>query len=434
MRRASVRVETNSGFLLVKLTHMIRTFTFAAKASPCQHRRIDVVLAMNRELYNAGLQAWRESFRRWLHNPLRDKPSNSLYDNGKILTELRAADVAWSDLSVQVGRGTLARLDKTIKHFYEGGGYPRFKSRDRWRCIEVAEASKSMIQAPANGGRWYRLKVKGLPELRFDASRMEGELKQIRIVRSPLRLTVQVVCKVPDTEFVTNNGAYVGIDMGVRKFATLSDGTEIPKRQLDRSRIKQLQRRLARNKKGSNTRAKTKKTLAKELARQRESRRCADFRLAHDLVSNYRGIAVEDLRIRNMTRSARGTINDPGVNVSAKQALNDQIIQQGWGAFLHILRYKAEKAGIEFAKVNPAYTSRVCSNCGENQNFCLDNKKFTCHSCQIVLDRDVNAAENICVRAFGTKPGGSTLVEGAIQVSDALVTDLPEQYPIEAAA
>ena len=135
---------------------------------------------MGRELYNAALEAWRDNHRRWQQNPLRDRPRTSFYDNCKELTGLRAADDAWAGLSVQVGRGVLARLDRAVRRFYDGAGYPRFKGRDRWRSLEVAEASPSMIAAPAEGGRWHRLRVKGLPELRFDASRMDGELKQLR--------------------------------------------------------------------------------------------------------------------------------------------------------------------------------------------------------------------------------------------------------------
>ncbi len=389
---------------------------------------------MGREMYNAGLEAWRGGYRRWQHNPLRDRPGFSYFDNCKDLTGLRAADEAWAGLSVEVGRGVLARLDRSITRFYEGGGYPRFKGRARWRSIDVKEATTSMIQAPGEGGRWHRLRVKGLPELRFDASRMEGQLKQLRIVRAPVRLEVHAVCEVPDLQPAPSNGPRVGIDLGVRKFATLSDGTEIPARHWDRARLVRLQRRLARAERGSANRAKTRTAIAKEHARQRERRRQGDFRVAHQLVDRYGAIAVEDLRIANMMRSAKGTADSPGTGVAAKRALNDRIQQQGWGAFLDVLEYKAAQAGVELAKVNPAHTSRTCSNCGEHENYRLNSETFSCQSCGTGLDRDLNAARNICARAFGAGPGGRTPAGGAQQTSSTPVPDLPEQHPAAAAA
>ena len=114
-------------------------------------------------------------------------------------------------------------------------------------------------------------------------------------------------------------------------------------------------------------------------------------------------IAVEDLRIRNMTRSATGTLEEPGKNVAQKTGLNRSITEQTWGIIQHQLAYKAEYAGREPVRVDPAYTSRRCSDCGVIRAERLKTYRlFVCQACGLVLDRGLNAARNIKARAFGS--------------------------------
>ena len=145
---------------LSRLARMVRTVRFTAKLSAAQHRRLDDVLGMNQQLYNAGLEQWRDGYKRWKANPdpRRAKPKNSLYDNFKQLTQLRAADPAWAALDVKVARGTLKRLQRTVDAWFDSDavakaagnprlrrGYPRFKARRRWRSIAVPDAHNGML-------------------------------------------------------------------------------------------------------------------------------------------------------------------------------------------------------------------------------------------------------------------------------------------------
>ena len=134
------------------------------------------------EFYNAVLESWRGTYAWWReHNPgaekFPEKLSQSHYDRLKMFTGVRADHPEWERLSVNVGSGVLCRFDRAARAFYkrcaEGKkpGFPRFKPRHRWRTIEIPDASTSMIVPPntsRNGSAvWWRLRVKGVPRLRF---------------------------------------------------------------------------------------------------------------------------------------------------------------------------------------------------------------------------------------------------------------------------
>ena len=113
-------------------------------------------------------------------------------------------------------------------------------------------------------------------------------------------------------------------------------------------------------------------------------------------------MAVEALRIRNMTASAKGTVEAPGKNVRAKAGLNRSILEQRWGIMLSQLRYKAEWAGAKVVEVDPSYTSQTCSNCGVVCRANRRGKLYSCSTCGVRLDADVNAAVNILRRGLTT--------------------------------
>ena len=160
---------------------------------------------------------------------------------------------------------------------------------------------------------------------------------------------------------------------------------------------------MARARKGSISRRKKVRSLSRETYRNTIRNRNACHRASTDLVRRFGRIAVEDLQIRNMTRSAAGTVEEPGKNVAQKSGLNRSITEQTWGILHNQLAYKAEYAGRGLIKVNPAYTSRTCSGCGVILKEKLETYRlFVCQACGLVMDRDLNAARNIEARAFGS--------------------------------
>ena len=131
-------------------------------------------------------------------------------------------------------------------------------------------------------------------------------------------------------------------------------------------------------------------------------------------------IVAEDLVIKNMTRSAKGTMEEPGKNVSAKSGLNRSINDQTWGMILTQLAYKAEWAGREFVKVDPKRTSQTCSVCGVVDGTHRTGKDYDCSGCGLQLDADINAARVILQRglAAGNTPPASERRDKSAEVGN----------------
>ena len=228
---------------------------------------------------------------------------------------------------------------------------------------------------------------------------VRGRVKTISVKREGRRWYVILACDDVPAEPLPATGAVVGLDMGVASLVTTSDGEHLANpRHLAATadRLAAAQRDLARKKRGSKRRLKAVARVAALHAKVRRQRLDHAHKAALDLVRDYDVIVHEDLRIANMTRSASGTIDNPGRNVAQKSGLNRSILDAGWGVFLTILAHKAESAGRELIAVNPANTSRTCARCGhcaaENR---VTQAEFACTACGHTAHADVNAAENI---------------------------------------
>ena len=191
-------------------------------------------------------------------------------------------------------------------------------------------------------------------------------------------------------------GHLVGADRGVSVSAALSTGEMFtcPRLSTGRQRrLQRLQRRLARTQRGSVRRAAVKHAIARLKAREVDARKDWAEKLSTDLARRFDLIRVENLRVRDMTRSAKGNVAAPGHNVRAKAVLNRQILASGWGILVTRLEQKAPG---RVERINPAYTSQRCSTCGYVAD---ENRKsqavFTCAACGYACHADVNAARNI---------------------------------------
>src|SRR5271169_5077702 len=193
---------------------------------------------------------------------------------------------------------------------------------------------------------------------------------------------------IPDPIPAPGTGEAVGIDRGVAVSAALSTGEMLRCPALtwrERTRLRRLQRRLARAKRGSNRRAQVRHAIALLRARETDRRKEWAEKTSTGIARRFDLIRVDDLQIGNMTRSARGTRDDPGRNVRQKAGLNRGILQSGWGL---LVRRLEDKAPGRVEKVRPHYTSQRCSACG-----------FVGHA-------DVNAAKNIAAGHAVTARGG----------------------------
>ena len=199
----------------------------------------------------------------------------------------------------------------------------------------------------------------------------------------------------------------VGIDRGVAVSATLSTGQMllIPRLSPGRQRrLRRLQRRFARASRGSNRRTRVRLAVARLRARETDARKDWAEKTSTDLGRRFDLIRVEDLRIAAMTRSARGTIENPGRNVRAKAGLNREIMRSGWGLLVRRLEHKAPG---RVEKVRPAFTSQRCSACGHVAPESRESQAlFRCVACKHTLNADVNAARNIAAGHAVTARGG----------------------------
>ncbi|SFE46600.1 putative transposase [Actinopolyspora alba] len=203
-----------------------------------------------------------------------------------------------------------------------------------------------------------------------------------------------------DPEPAARTGEALGVDLGVKDFATLSTGETVANpKYLDRKErtLARYQRQMARTQKGSANRRKAKRKVARAHRKVRHAR--ADFlhRTTTNLVRRADVIAIEDLNVSGMTSSAKGTTERPGRNVRAKAGLNRAVMDAALGEFRRQLEYKTTRAGKTLAVVDRWYpSSKTCSACGHLlPSLTLSTRAWTCPDCGTRHDRDHNAAKNI---------------------------------------
>ena len=377
------------------------TYQYKAHIKRGDYLRLDEALQHCATLYNAALEERTQAYR-------MQRKAITLYDQTKQLKLIRQDMPEWSAHHYKLGAGVLVRVDRAMKAFFkrvergEKPGYPRYRSKHRYQTLEVFEVTTGMLKRSQDGRRAY-VKIKGLPTLTLRTKRPlpDGKPKTLMISRRATGYVVSMAFAV-ECPALPESNTQVGIDMGVNERMTLSTGETLERRVHDRRRESRLRRKVARAREGSTSRRKKVRTLSRETYRNTIRNRNACHRASTDLARRFGRIAVEDLQIRNMTRSAAGTVEEPGKNVAQKSGLNRSINEQTWGILVSQLAYKAEYAGRELVRVNPAYTSRTCSGCGVILKERLETYRlFVCQACGLVMDRDRNAAKNIKERAFG---------------------------------
>jgi IS605 OrfB family transposase len=233
----------------------------------------------------------------------------------------------------------------------------------------------------------------------YKSCKIEGKVKTITVSKraGSWYASIQVEQVVEIHKHPSNTE--IGIDAGIKCFAAFSDGTMfqgIHSFRRHEHALARGQRKLSRKRKGSNNRKKQKKKISR--LHQKISNVRSDFlhKLSTEISKNHARVYVEGLHIKNMSSSARGTLEDPGIKVKAKSGLNKSILDQGWGEFRRQLDYKLLWKGGKLVEVDFRYTSQTCSCCGhrakENR---LSQAVFRCVACGHEENADVNAAKNI---------------------------------------
>jgi transposase len=247
--------------------------------------------------------------------------------------------------------------------------------------------------------------------VRFRLSRpVPGEAKSFRVNRDRAGRWHVAFAAIPPPIEGPGTGEVVGVDRGVAVSAALSTGERLSVpglRETEAKRLKRLRRRLARANRGSNRRMRLKTVIARLKARETDRRKDWVEKTSTDLARRFDVIRVEDLKIENMVRSARGTVAAPGKNVRAKAGLNRSIHAAGWGRLVTRLE---DKAVGRVERIRPAFTSQTCHACGHRDP---ENRKsqavFRCRACGHADHADVNAAKNIAAGRAVTARGGQPL-------------------------
>jgi putative transposase len=374
-----------------------RAYKFRIYPTAGQASRAAQCLRDHQQLYNAALEERREAWR-------MRKVGIRYGQQSAQLKEIRGLDPDQGRWSFSSQQATLRRLDKAMAAFYrrckageKRAGYPRFKALDRWDSVEWP--------SDGDGCRWKsdmgRVYLQGVGHVRVHQHRpVQGRVKTITLKREGRRWYVVLSCDDVPACPLPAAGREVGVDVGVTRFATVSDGEIIASPRFTRESADEFaaaQRSLARKNRGSANRRRAKAKVAQVHRRIRNRRADFHHKTARALVRECDVIALEDLRIANMVRSASGTLEKPGTNVAAKSGLNRSILDAGWGQFTSILIGKAEEAGRRIVLVDPRHTSINCHQCGAR---CARPRQETVicpeHG---AIDADVNGAINIASRA-----------------------------------
>jgi putative transposase len=345
-----------------------------------QHRLLEQQLEECRWLYNRLLE---ERQRAWEER----QEAVRLYDQHGMLPVLKAERPSLARVQSQVLQHVAVRIDLAFQAFFrrckagETPGYPRFRGKGRY-------ASFTFPQVPVGchlDADVKRLGVMNVGLVKIVLHRpLEGTPKTATISRSSTgKWSVCFSCECAEPSPLPTTGAVVGIDVGLKTFATLSTGQAVANPRFFRHEeraLAKVQRAHSKLTKGTPARATHRRVVARVHERTRWRR--SDFSHQHGrrIVNQFDLIAVEDLSVKRMTHN---------------HCLAKSIHDAAWSQFTALLAYKAAWAGRQYVAVNPAYTSQDCSRCGHRQTLSLADRISTCPCCGLVLDRDLNASLNI---------------------------------------
>ncbi|MGH9066536.1 MAG: RNA-guided endonuclease InsQ/TnpB family protein [Acidimicrobiales bacterium] len=418
-------LKVGSAHLVVDGTDesLVRQVTIALSPGRVMSRKLDHLEQGSRDVYNASLEHRRDAWR-------MAKVSLSRIDQFNEIPGLVSGGEPVMGRFTRYGsqwiRGSMTLADEAFGAFFrrcragESPGYPRFKSKRRFRTVFYPEPCgwrlKGLVAGPgatagaATKGR-AALYVQGIGDIALSkpAARQltrylarGGKPRRLVLTRtgSGARRATITFCgvaprRLPGSEEVG------GLDRGVRVAAALPDGTLLcaPGFSREAARaIAELQRERAGHQVGSPPWRK----LNRAIAKAHHQARCRSENWARhtaiEVVARYGVISMEDLRLSNMTKSARGTKEAPGTNVKAKAGLNRSLGEAALGRLAHWICVKAEEAGRRVWKVDPANSSRQCALCGHTERANRHHARFSCLRCQHTEHADVNAAQVLTAR------------------------------------
>jgi len=291
----------------------------------------------------------------------------------KLKEEFEFLKLSGSQSLQTVGR----QLDSALRDsFKKTKGFPRFKKkaleRDSFHCPQGWKQTKKYIKIPKIGSiRW----IKHRP--------LQGQAKSITITQDGNQWYCSVLCEVEVKEKRKKKKNIIGIDVGLKDFAVLSDGEVIKRQRFTKDYEKRLmkeQRRLSNKKKGSNKQKQ--RIIVQNVHRKiRNSRKDFLHKITHNMITKYDGFCLEDLNISGMMKNGK---------------LSKSIADASWSEFKRRLEYKSLWNSKYFIEVDRWFPStKTCSSCEEKQSMELKDRIYECKSCGFEMNRDLNSAVNI---------------------------------------
>ena len=320
------------------------------------------------------------------------------YNKAALLLPEWKRELPWlkTDAHSQALQQTLKSLDRALMDAFSKSSpkrFPRFKKKGGHNAFRFPQGFK--LDQGNN-----RIFLPKLGWLRYRNSReVLGVVRNVTVSQQAGKWFVSIQSE-RDVETVDHpSSSVVGIDMGVARFATLSDGAVLEPLNSFKKHQRALckaQQSLARKVKRSNNWSRQKRKIAKLHARIANARADYLHKASTAISKNHAVVVLEDLRVKNMSASVKGTLAKPGNNVRQKSGLNRSILDQGWGEFRRQLEYKQAWRGGQVIAVPPQNTSRTCPDCG---SISADNRKtqavFLCVACGFSGHADLVAANNI---------------------------------------
>ncbi|HEY5425712.1 MAG TPA: transposase [Candidatus Tumulicola sp.] len=374
--------------------------------TPRQQSILQFMLDVTRQLYNALLQQRRDVYRlRGVGIPSRDQYAE--------LTALRREDARIAAVYRECEDAVLRRLDLAFAAFFrrlKGGetpGFPRFKPAARWHQLTFPHGDRALRLDQGQ----KRIRIPGVGWVKLRKGRRVPDFGRAWLVERNGRWYACMECE-REVRPLPKTGVTVGIDRAVHVLAACLDGRLIrnlavgDRRKAATARLqRELESATQRDAAGRvhNRQDPQRIAAARRLARSREreanARRDFAHKAARTIVNTADAIGLEQLRLRAMTRSAKGTPERPGVNVRAKSGLNRVMLDAGFGLLDRMLTEKAEEAARVVVRVDARFSSQTCSRCGYVCARSRWRRRFCCVRCGLKAHADVNAALEIRRRA-----------------------------------
>lgn len=350
---------------------IIKAFRYRLSPSTKQEQKLKQFSGCRRFIWNWALNRKNDHYKEY-------KTGLSYYTLAKELVSLKKEFLFLKECQAQLLQQSLIDLDSAFKKFFsKKGGFPKFKRKGA--CLNSFKMPQNVCI------RDGCVVIPKIGDLKAIIHRpLEGDVKSATIKQdSDGHWYVTFVCHIEAEIKPSINNNSVGIDVGLESFVTYNSGTKVAPPKFFRKgqrKLKKLQQKFSRSKKGSNNRDKARTRVAKQHCKVKNRRKDFLHKLSKQIVDNYGTICIEDLNLKGL------------VKTKLAKSFSDASL----GTFIRMLEYKAQWGGKTVIKVGRFFaSSKICHTCGYKQPLKLSDRKWTCEGCGVIHDRDVNAAKNI---------------------------------------